>query len=303
MIQNKTLKKLTVYTLATLMVGAGQLALAHTGVKDRPVEGTAGYTAFTVGHGCTTNAAAEGSAEAAALVPQNVIAVSAVFPNSADPQDAVIYKLNAAGLQTTTLPDLSNDIDGVTAGVGFTGLGVGLISGGGTLFPNFIPAINPTTKAIRGFHTWSGPSPYKGADLQESPVSMTGLVPFRYGAIKFKSTSCAKSLKIRIAVANWCKRGTASKKDADRVDVWMGHTTAKFTDQLTMPRNLPYDATKEVPFWPTLTLTRTSALPATCTAANSYDLSIEPADADIDKYLPIPAGKFPAGAPGTPFYN
>ncbi|MCX7096931.1 MAG: hypothetical protein NTV43_03380 [Methylococcales bacterium] len=294
--KSTTFGKLAAYSLITVICGASQVAMAHTGVKDKPVEGVAGYNAFTIGHGCTDN-----SNEAA--VASNVIAQSVVFPNSADPLDAVIYKLNAAGLQVgAPLPDLSNDIEGVLPGVGFSNMGAGLVAGGGTLFPNFIPAINPA-KAIRGYHTWSGPTPIKGAELQESPVSMTGLSPFRYGAIKFKATSCAKSLKIRIAVANWCKRGTASKKAPDRVDVWIGHTTTKFADQKTMPRATPYDPAIEAPFWPTMTLTRTSALPANCTADNSYDLSIEPSSNDIDTYLPMPTGKFPLGVPGTPFYN
>jgi hypothetical protein len=300
----KSLRKLTVYSLATLICGAGQVALAHTGIKDKVIEGVAGYNAFTVTHGCATNEFAEGTPQAAALSRQNVIAVSVVFPNSANPLDSKVYKLDSKGIQIEELPDLSADIVGVNSGVGFTNMGIGLVAGGGTLFPNIIPAINPETKAIRGYHTWSGPSPAKGAELEEEVVSTTGLSPFKFGAIKFKPESCAKSLKVRIAVANWCKRGAASKKKADRLDVWIGHTTAKFADQLTMPRFEPYDATKEVPFWPTMTVTRdlvNNPLSGACGAG--YDLAIEPTDNDIDAYLPIPVAKYPNGAPGGKFFE
>ena len=265
MTTSKTLRKLTVYSLATLICSAGQVALAHTGVKDKVTEGVAGYNAFTIRHGCTSNETPEGSATPA--VAANVIAMSVVFPNSANPLDSRVYKLDDKGIQIEELSDLSADIEGVNSGVGFSNMGIGLVAGGGTLFPNFMPTIDDK-KAIRGYHTWSGTGggPIKGADLQESPVSMTGLSPFRFGSIKFKPTSCAKSLLVRVAVANWCKRGAASKKKADRLDVWIGHATPLFADQLTMPRNAPYDAAKEKPFWPTMTVTRnhTSPLPAGC---------------------------------------
>ena len=305
MTTSKSLRKLTVYSLATLICGAGQVALAHTGIKDKVTEGVAGYNAFTIGHGCTSNAIPE-DPNAPPAVAANVIAMSVVFPNSANPLDSRVYKLDDKGIQIEELADLSADIEGVNSGVGFSNMGIGLVAGGGALFPNIIPAINPETKAIRGYHTWSGTGggPNKGADLQQSPVSMTGLSSFKYGSIKFKPTSCAKSLLVRVAVANWCKRGAASKKKADRLDAWIGHTTPLFADQLTMPRNAAYDAAKEKPFWPTMTVTRDLAknpLPGAC--GSGYDLAIEPADQDIDKHLPIPTGKFPNGAPGSKFYE
>ena len=225
MTKSKTLGKLTVYSLATLICGVGQVALAHTGVKDEAGEGVAGYNAFTITHGCTSNATPEGSATPA--VAGNVIAQSVLFPNSANVQDSVVHKLDVKGIEIEELSDLSKDIEGVNSRLGFSGMGIGIVAGGGTLFPNIMPTIDDK-KAIRGYATWGGTGggPFKGADLQESIVSTTGLSPFRYGSIKFKPTSCAKSLMIRVAVANWCKRGAASKKKADRLDVWIGHATA-----------------------------------------------------------------------------
>lgn len=326
--KNFTVKKLALYSVATVICVAGQSAFAHTGIKDKVSEGVSGYTAFTVTHGCSTNAVAEGTP----VAHQNVIAMSTVFPNAADPALAKIYQLDAKGIQIEpALADLSEHIVGVSPGVGFTKLGLGLVTGGGTLFANIIPTVD-STGAIRGYHTWAGPKPYVSAPLEESIVSATGLSPFRYGAIQFNPTSCAKSLKVRVAVANWCRQGPASKKLADRVDVWIGHTTPLFKDQATMPRDIPYNAATEAPFWPTMTIYRnTTGTPATATTAaipanpvpefdahgvacpsvtdsvtgvttRGFDLAIEPADADIDANLPIPSAAYPLGASGAKYF-
>lgn len=303
-------KKITLCSATVLMLGSVSMAFAHTGVKDKILENTSTYTAFTVTHGCNGNVSLGNRLD--------VIAVSAVFPNSPDPTKAKIYKLTSAGLQGETLADLSADIVGVVAGKGFTNLGLGLVAGGGTLFPNFIPNAEvdktatpsaegayPTT--IRGFHTWQG-VPYGGNPLLESVVSEIGLVPFKVGAIQFNPASCAKSLKVRIAVANWCRRGSASKTMDDRVDVWIGHTTPLFNDQRTMPRATAYDPATEVPYWPTMTVVRDTVanpLPASCTTntdgTKGYDLAIEPTSADIDANLPIPSAPYPLGSHGYRF--
>ncbi|MDD5276600.1 MAG: hypothetical protein PHR16_11020 [Methylovulum sp.] len=290
----KAVKKMALYSVAAVMGMAGTSAFAHTGIRDVVQENVAGYNAFTITHGCNDNVELGSH--------QDIIAMSTVFPNAADPAMAKIYKLTSTGIQGESVPDLSDDIVGVLPGVGFTKLGVGLVSGGGTLFANFLPTLDSTT-AIRGYHTWAGPAPYSSAPLAEQVTSATGLSPFRYGAIQFQTTSCAKSLKVRIAVANWCRRGNRTKDLGDRLDVWMGHTTPVFHDQRTMPRAAPYDASVEVPYWPTMTIARDLvANPLTAACNGGYDLSIEPADADIDTFLPIPGGQYPAGAPGAKFF-
>lgn len=298
----KAVKKMALYSVAAVMGMAGSSAFAHTGIRDVVKENLSGYNAFTITHGCNDNVE---------LGPhQDVIAMSAVFPNAADPAMAKIYKLTSTGLQGESVPDLSEDIEGILSGVGFTNLGVGLVSGGGTLFANFMPAVDPNTLVgahpaplVRGYHTWAGPAPYSSAPLAEQVTSATGLSPFKYGAIQFKTTSCAKSLKVRIAIANWCRRGIGTKRLGDRVDVWMGHTTPVFNDQRTMPRATPYDASVEAPYWPTMTIARDLvANPLAAACKGGYDMSIEPADADIDTFLPIPRAQYPKGAPGAKFF-
>ncbi|MEY4768001.1 MAG: hypothetical protein RL637_640 [Pseudomonadota bacterium] len=300
------LKQLSFYGATALLVGASSFALAHTGVKDKVMEATPTYTAFTVGHGCS-DSVAKGPR-------QDVIAVSAVFPNSFDASKSIVTKLDSTGATTATLPDLSADIVGAVAGKGFN-LGIGLVAGGGTLFPNFIPVYEEDRTAApsaegsyptsaRGLHTWQG-LPYGGAPLLESLISETGLVPFKVGSIQFNTASCAKSLKVRIAVANWCRRGPASKDLGDRVDVWMGHTTPLFKDQRTMSDADPAKAT----YWPTLTIVRDTTknpLPNNCAfnadGTQGYDIAIEPTSADIDANLPIPTAAYPKGSHGYQFF-
>ncbi|MGZ8190321.1 MAG: hypothetical protein ACXWTS_03730 [Methylococcaceae bacterium] len=306
------LKKITLYSLTAVLCAAGQGAFAHTGVRDQVVENKSGYNALTVGHGCNGNTT---------LGPhRNVVALSVVFPNGPAATDSVAYKLNASGIQEfPALPDLSEHIDGINPGDGFTKLGLGLVGGGGTLFANFMPTLDGNNLA-RGFHNYSGPAPYESAPLMESAngpgqtsgFNLTGLAPFKYGAIKFKPTSCAKALKVRIAVANWCRRGVGTYGNDDRADIWIGHLTTKFNDQKTMPRATPYDATVEAPYWPSMTVNRDLvANPFTDAAGvadggarcgTGFDLSVEPSDAVIDQYLPIPVGVFPAGAPAPKFW-
>jgi hypothetical protein len=317
----KPIKKLALYSVATVMCVAAQGAFAHTGIKDKVVENVSGYNALTVGHGCASNEVAEGSP----TVRQNVIAVSAVFPNATNPAQTKITQLDSTGAPVgSPLPDLSEHIVGIAPGTGFSKLGLGLVTGGGTLFANIIPAVdkaNPDAPIIRGLHTWAGPKPYLSAPLEESIVSATGLVPFKYGAIQFQPTSCAKSLKVRVAIANWCRSGPTSKNLADRLDVWIGHATGKFKDPLTMPYNATDTAAGKV-FWPTMTVYRNiTGSPATATSAEvpanpipatdahgnacpqgGYDLAIEPSDADIDAYLPIPTAPYPNGAPGAKYF-
>ncbi|MFZ2311753.1 MAG: hypothetical protein WAV82_03970 [Methylobacter sp.] len=285
----KSVKKLALYSVATVMCVAGQSALAHTGIKDKVTENVAGYNALTITHGCNGNVTLGDH--------QDVIAMSVVFPNAADPSLAKVSQLDSKGIQVgPALPDLSDDIEGVASGVGFTSLGLGLVASGGTLFANIIPTVDGSG-AIRGYHTWAGPKPYLSAPLQESVVSTTGLSPFKYGAIKFKATSCAKSLKVRAAVANWCKKGPKNADADDRVDVWIGHMTKGFADPRTMPYN-ETDVAAGKSYWPTMTVNRdltANPLPKGC--GEGFDLAIEPTDADIDAYLPIPKAEYPEGAP------
>lgn len=251
-------KKIALCSLATVIGLAGQVAFAHTGIKDKVfiegqgntgisgVDNTTGkitysataYTGFTATHGCATNAIAEGTVGATRL---NVIAQAALFPNSASSADAIVYRYKSGTVssatpgvdgsvltgQATTLPvaspnDLSGDIVGALAGAAFNNLGLGLVSP--NLFGNWvIPKLDSGKTFARGYAVYNGQTITPA--LQEDVISTTGISAFKFNVPKFQPTSCAKNLIIRVAVTNWCKRGGGKAHDAARKDVWIGTDT------------------------------------------------------------------------------
>lgn len=261
MLSSNTRKKLTLCSMAAVLCGAGQLANAHTGIKDQATEGKTLYTGFTIGHGC-------GSTDVPTQLP--VIAQSAVFPNATD---SVAHQLNSDGTNGATI-DLSTVISGAIGGA--TGL-----SPKGVQDHNIFrkaAAIKDSAGSIRGLELTSG----------NLDTDFVGVVPFKVSGLTFVQTSCAKSLKVRIAIANWCEK-TNDTNDDRRVDVWIGHMTTLFNDPGVMPENF---ATS--PYWPTMTVNRdlvANPLPSSCGAG--FDVAVEPSDADIDANLPV-KGYWPA---------
>lgn len=340
---NKTFKTLT--SLA-LLAGTTQIVHAHAGFKDQILEGTAkNWNAVSITHGCNTNVGGEGNGQP----HKDVIAISAIFPNSPNFNDVIIRgsKGSAAVLNTDgsvktpgytpgeekIIQSLANDIVGSTTDTTPLKAALSVITSGGTLFANTIPVVDAKGN-VRGWQGWTG-SPSNSPSLLESAkkadgtdISTTGLSPFGINAFQFQPTSCAKTLKIRVAVANWCEKGSKSYTSPSRVDLWIGHMTTKFNDPVVMPN---VNATPV--FWTTLTVNRDLArnpLPGTkgfnpetgtvidrtvanwdgkgatkiaCDQDTDYDtVYIEPSNEDIDKFLPISAAKFPAGANGALYW-
>ncbi|KJV06337.1 hypothetical protein [Methylocucumis oryzae] len=290
------MNKLVLFSAITLASVAAQSAFAHTGIRDVVTEGKVSYNAFNLSHGCN------GNGDSASETSKNIIAISALFPNAADPTMAVVTKLNSStGAVEGTLADLSNDIEGVTSGVGFVNLGLNTVQP--NVFPNFVPRIDSktlvgahSTPLKRGFFAHNG-KPYESAPIWQEVTSSGAFAPFSVGPISFKATSCATALKVRIAEVNYCNKGIRNYKDPARADVWIGHMTTKFNDSLVMPYSqADLDAGKA--YWPTMTVNRdltAKPLPESC--GTGYTLAIEPADADIDANLPIPVGQMPDALP------
>lgn len=254
---NSNVKKMA---LAVALCGLAQGAFAHTGVKDQVTEGTNSYNGFTITHGCTPG---EGTG-----TPLPVIAQTAVFPNASD---SVAFKINTSTTPATEEPvNLADYIVGAAGGpttFGITGIQ------DKSVFNKTKIIYAGTTK--RGFQ-------FTGGNLQ---TDLTGIPPFRITGPKFVTTSCAKSLKVRVAIGNWCNKSKSADDDR-RVDVWIGKLTTKFNDTGVV----------SVGYWPTLTVNRnltTNPLPAECGAG--FDVAVQPSDADIDASLPLP-GYWPANA-------
>jgi hypothetical protein len=278
------MKKITLSALTVVACALSQGVFAHTGVKDTITEGTTStYNAFTVTHGCASNTAVTGT-------PQlDVLGSSVVFPNAAG---STVNKVDASG-NTIAAIDLGTVING-TVGGAFVNMSPAAIYP--SLFDNMKVTFD-TASNIRGFYT------YGGGTLAGSKA--VGLIPFRMAGVTFKAddagagtVNCAKSLKVRMAVANWCKRGVANNADPARADIWIGHMTAKFNDPLVMPYSATDVALGKV-YWPTLTINRDLvAHPLDASCAGGFDVAIEPTDADIDAYLPIPSTVTPKFWPG-----
>jgi hypothetical protein len=269
-------KKIAICSLTAAMFGASSVALAHTGFKDKVMEGSTFYTAITIGHGC-------GSATNDTPLP--VIAQSVLFPNNAD---SVWSKLDANGNRVAALT-----IDKVVEGT-ILGITPGLVQDK-SIFNRMAEVADSSTLVgahpapnVRAFRMWNG-------NLQ---TDLTGLVPFKIAAPKFLPTSCAKSLKIRVAIANWCKTSATNSADLTdkdrRADFWLGKPTAYFNDPKVVSIANPADTTVK-PYWPTLTITRDTAanpLPPSC--GDGFDAAVEPSVADINANLPMTG--YPNGA-------
>ncbi len=105
-----------------------------------------------------------------------------------------------------------------------------------------------------------------------------GLIPFDASFPRFQQQSCAVSLQVNMAIANYC---THSNKGDDRADIWIGHFTPLFDDPAVVVQSPPG-------FWPQLTVVRdleNNPIPANCSAP--LDLVVTPASHEIDEYLPI----------------
>ena len=260
---NNTFKVLTLCSSVALLLGTAQTAHAHAGFKDPITESSvATWNAVKIGHGCATNVGGEG---VVGTKQKDVIAISVLFPNPTDIKD-VIFRgskgtYTSTGTETQLTTDLSAHLVGSTSSIAST-MAITPVTQG-NMFVNTTNIWDNTNK-IRGFQSWAGPTPFKGPALLESVLKFnpadgttttTGLAPFGISAIKFKPDSCAKTLVIRPAVADWCLSGSKNNADASRVDVWMGPKTTLFNDDAVMP-----NAGNSPMFWPQLIVNRDLAL-------------------------------------------
>ncbi len=246
-------KALAVWTLAAASFFASQGALAHTVIRDKATENTTLYTAAVITHGCA-------GGHDAATIP--VIAQSIVFPNNVD---SILTRLD-----TQAPVQLSDVIEGQAPVLQISpayGQDKSVFKRQKKIIdPNVLVGAHSVPNA-RAFQYWKG----------KLRTDAQGYIPFSVSGIAFKASSCAKSLAVRIAIANWCTTSQSPDED-NRADIWIGRTTPLFND----------DGVTSIGFWPALTINRDlskNPLPPAC--GDGYDVAIEPSDADIDANLPI----------------
>jgi hypothetical protein len=257
-LKSKTIRSLTLGSLATVLCGAGQGVFAHTTIRDQATEGANSYNATVIGHTCT-------SPKNGAHLP--VIAQSVLFP-TVNPE-----VVRSDGVATTLGDEFSiKDHTGVVTPL--TSL-----AGKFTLIQNkdIFKSQEEITDAAGNAIGFYG----KRGNL---PAEMLGLVPFRVSGIAFAEDKCAKSLKIKVAIADICKMSFPPKDGT--ANLWIPNTTGKFTDNaIVYDEGKTPGAKNGSPG--TLTINRKGSLPESCGGVG-YDVTVWPSNEDIDANLPFP---------------
>jgi hypothetical protein len=226
-------------------------AFAHTTIADQGTEGKALRTSINISHGC-------GPSEDSGKVkdPLGVVAMSVVFPNGAD----------SFATRVDTGDPIS--LSGIIAGANDHNGGLVVISPRVVQDFNVFEKITPIRDVNDNVHAVH----YTNGFLDPG---LTGVVPIQAAAFgSFVSTSCAKKITARVAIANYCHENTGTR----RADIWIGETTSVFDDPGVV----------SVGFWPTLVINRdlvNNPLAPECGAG--FDVTLQPSAADIDQNLMI----------------
>jgi hypothetical protein len=178
------MKRSTIKTTASFVfvaaLGIGQ-AYAHTGVRDQAAENSNSFNGFTIGHGC---AGASGEQE------YPVVGQTALFPEGAT---AVWRDAAGAVIQTGG--------NGIISG-GSLSLGVTGYAGMSSPFTTAQEIVDGNG-VVRALHWRDGAmEPKLGA-----------ITPFKVKTPVIEN-NCVKTLKVRIAVINWCDIAKNQENDA-----------------------------------------------------------------------------------------
>lgn len=105
------------------------------------------------------------------------------------------------------------------------------------------------------------------------PHDLHGFIPFRTSAVIIEPTSCAASVKFHVSIVDICEITPTSGFNENTVKLW------------TLPGlGTPYDRPENGAA--SLTITRTSALPASC-GATGVAVEVKPSAAQINRDMPI----------------
>lgn len=107
------------------------------------------------------------------------------------------------------------------------------------------------------------------------PHHLNGYIPFRAGAVVIEPTSCAKSVKFYISIADICEITDTAGFNADTVNLWTHNALGTAYDRTSTTDDGPAS----------LTVIRTSALPASC--GTGVAVEVKPSAAQINRDMPI----------------
>ena len=292
---------------AVTFAGMSTLATAHTTVfATVPAYlGSGSMEYLQVSHGCLE----ESTGERLPIIAQSV-ALPIFSPT-------IVFKDVATGNIITSNGNL-NDFTAAD----HTGAIAPLESVGDLIRPVFPQAgwknttINYDTNITSRVLGWYSKNPAN--DFKLPGTSAYTEQPFKVGVINALTTSCARSLQVKIAIADVCKlnKWPVTKENA-AADLWIPNTTSKFpygnVDAVGTPvdANNPAAGSKPLTGYPaTLTLWRDqlgtnpgatpsgtggassavkNPLPANC--GKGYDVIVYPSNTDVDLNLPLVWGK------------
>jgi hypothetical protein len=243
MIYSKKFKSLTLCATVSVILLAGQSALAHTTLQTKTVkEGETVYNNAQIGHGCNGQS----------VLDQSVRANSIVFPDGVD-------SIIKGGGQI---------IEGATVDDYLTGYGnKARMVMSKDVFPQSAEKFDNLNNRV-AFHSWGGLLP--GTTL--------GLVPIRTDAFTINEESCAKSVKLKLAIADICITGLNRPYNPVEVNLWT--PAVEGSNYNGDPAGHGYNSPAS------LTITRVSPLPAEC--GEGFKVNITPSAAQINRDLPIP---------------
>lgn len=221
--------------IAAIFAGTAQLATAHTRLETATVAENTRITNNVI--------IGHGCGE------KNVIGTSVVFPD---------------GVDSTILVD----------GAAHTGPLTDFVQNWGNLMQqNYSKAVfsfqDEKTNSLGnvvGF--WAG-----GGD--SLPHNLNGYIPFRAGAVVIEPTSCAKSVKFYISIADICEITDTAGFSEATVNFWTHNNFGTAYDRVSTTDDGPAS----------YTVTRTSALPTSCGAGVAVE--VKPSAAQINRDMPI----------------
>ncbi|UJP05561.1 MAG: hypothetical protein LZF61_00850, partial [Nitrosomonas sp.] len=110
---------------------------------------------------------------------------------------------------------------------------------------------------------------------EELPHNMAGFVPFRTSAVEIEPTSCAKSIKFYVSIADICEITDVAGFSDETVNFWTHNALGTAYDRKSATDDGPAP----------LQIVRISALPGSC--GEGFDVEVKPSAAQINRDMPI----------------
>lgn len=247
--KQNTIKKIALSVVTGSLLATSQLAFSHTRlqtpvVDENSAKHSSNYNNEVIGHGCKN--ATTGNADI------DTYATVLVFPDGVD--------------SSITEGEVATDKP-LTDYVQNWGSPVKVIQSKDVFERQEV--IKDSLGNKLGY--WAGLGGLKGG--------FTGLIPFRTSGVIIEPTSCAKSVKFIVAIADICEITTVSGFEDSKVMLWTPAVGSMFDGAETLNG---YDSPAS------FTVNRTSDMPASC--GDGVDVVVTPSAAQLDRDMTIEIG-------------